>query len=102
MHAFLLPFMMLLAGPTVPADLKGKVTGADGLPVAQAIVTVYSAAPKKGAATVGKYEYPECGKSAIADGEGAFDIVGVDSSLNYELLVTAEGYRPLMLKKVDP
>ena len=90
MIATVLSLVMLLADATKPADLKGKVIGTDGLPVAQATVTVYSAAPKKGAATMGKYEDPECGKSATADAEGAFTIAGVGSSLNYELLVVAE------------
>src|SRR2546423_6262333 len=102
MHAFVLPLIMVLADPTVPADLKGRVTGPDGLPVAQANVVVYGAAPRKGAATMNKFEYPDCSKSAKVEGEGAFTIPAVDSSLNYDLLVLADGFRPLMLRKVDP
>src|SRR5690348_7460644 len=102
MCAILIGLVMLLADPTVPADLKGAVTSADGLPVAQASVVIYSAAPRKGAATMNKFEYPDCSKSAKAEADGAFTIAAVDSSLNYELLVSADGFRPLMLKKVDP
>jgi hypothetical protein len=103
MHATILSLLILLAdAPTAP-NLHGQVMSPDGAAVPQADVIVYSAAPKKkDAVALNKFEYPDCSKSSQADATGAFKIDGVDLSLNYELLVLADGYRPLMLKKVDP
>jgi hypothetical protein len=102
MLATLVSVVMLLADASAPADLHGKVVTTDGQAVSGASVMIYSASPKKGAATSDPFDYPECEKSATADDQGAFTIAGVDASLQYELLVSADGYRPTMLKKVDP
>src|SRR3954451_16447921 len=102
MHAFAFALMLLLPNPTAPADLNGKVIGPEKQPIANATVIVYSASPKKGEASMNPSDYPDCLKSAKTDADGAFHIVGVDSSLNYRLLVLAADHRPLMLSKVDP
>ncbi len=101
MNALVLSLMLLLSGAS-DADLTGKVVSPDGSAVGGASVIVYSASPKKGAATTNPSEYPDCQKSTATDGAGAFTIAGVDSSKTFELLVVSDSYRPLMLKKVDP
>ena len=58
--------------------------------------------PRKGNASVSTNSYPDCEKSTLSDDQGAFTIAAVDSSLNFDLLVLADGQRPLLLKKVDP
>src|SRR5436190_15140964 len=94
--------ILLLADGAAPVDLSGTIIGEDQKPILGATVYVYSAAPKKGAATINAFDYPDCAKSAVADATGAFTIVGVDSNLTFRLLVVADGRRPLILKKVDP
>src|SRR3954469_5698913 len=101
MGTLLLSIMLLLADAPGRAGLSGSVVSGDQ-PLVGATVYVYSAAPKKGAATINGADYPDCQKSAQTDAAGAFSISGVDPSLQYRLLVIADGYRPKMLTKVDP
>jgi hypothetical protein len=101
LHA-VLSILIMLADAQSPADLHGKVVAPDGVPITQASIVVYTAAPRKGNESVSTNSHPDCEKSTASDDQGGFTIAAVDSSLNFELLVLAEGYRPLLLKKVDP
>src|SRR4051812_25278129 len=102
MGVLVLSILMLLADVTPAADLSGSVVGTNDALLVGATVYVYSASPKKGAATMNGADYPDCQKSAHTDAAGAFSIGGGDSSLQYRLLVIADGHRPKMLTKVDP
>src|SRR5215207_7011881 len=91
--------LLLLADSSSPVDLIGKVADVGGTPIVQATVIVSSTAPKKGTANA---TAPEAGKSVNADVQGAFTLPAVDPTFTYDLLVLADGYRAVMLKKVDP
>jgi hypothetical protein len=99
--AALLSVVLLLADASPTADLTGTVVGKDGKPVAGATVLVNSAAPKQGTSATNPFDYPDCVKSVVADPDGTFKIIGVDSSLNYKLIVCADGFKTVVLKKVD-
>lgn len=100
--------------PTTAVDLSGKVLSTDGnAPIIGATVVVYSASPKPGkgatAAAASSSDdsaagaaSPDIGKSATSDPEGKFTVAGVDSSMSYQFVVSADGFRPILLKKVDP
>ncbi len=102
MHALMLSLVLLLADITAPVDLTGKVIGPEKQPIADATVLVYSASPKKGEAMMNPSDYPDCVKSTKTDADGAFQIAGIDESLNFRVLILASDYRPMMLNKVDP
>src|SRR5262245_39495237 len=94
--------LVLLLADAPPADLHGKVVGPDGHPNSGATAQVYSVTPKKGDATIKPTDHPDCEKSGGADTAGAFVIPAVDKTMFYEILVSADGFRPTLLKKVDP
>ncbi len=108
----LLPFLragLLLLAATLsisaaeePGRLEGAVTGVKGVPLSNAWVFVYSAAPREGASVLCPTCYPDCVKRAQTDAEGRFMIEPVDPNLMFRLLVTAKGYRPDFIKDVDP
>jgi uncharacterized GH25 family protein len=102
MHSPLLSLILLLSDPSSTANLTGHAIDPDGVPIPSATILIYTATPKKGPATLNPSDYPDCAKSTTADAQGVFTITGVDPSLKYELLVLADNFRPLLLKKVDP
>ena len=85
MLASLCLLFTLLADPTAPAELRGQVIGPDAKPVASA--TIYSS---------------NGSQTATSDDQGIFTFAGVDPSLKYDLLVLADGFRPMMIKNADP
>ena len=83
--------------------VDGVVLAADGQPLANALVTVFSAAPRDGQhSTVGIKHYPDCGKSVRTDAQGHFVLNGLDKELLFRLLITAKGHRPDYLRDADP
>lgn len=100
-------FGVLLAAAAWAQDdqskLDGVILGADGKPVANALVSVFSAAPRDGQrSTVGIKHYPDCGRHTRTDVQGQFAITRVDKELLFRLLVTAPGHRPDYIRDADP
>jgi hypothetical protein len=105
MFTALLSLILLVGIPGSQSTLTGSVHSTDSVAaIPNATIVIYSAAPaaKDQQTPPPPNGYPEIGKSTPSDTQGHFIFAGVDPSLNYELLVLADGYRPLMLKKVDP
>lgn len=105
---FLRASLLLLAGALSicaaeePGRLEGGITGVKGVPVSNAWVFVYSAAPREGSSAVCPTCHPDCVKRAQTDADGRFIIEPVDPNLMFRLLVAAKGYRPDFIKDVDP
>src|SRR5271168_4610948 len=74
------------------AALAGKVTDVDGTPLAHATVLVYHAGVKKGYSTFCPSCYVDCGKRAITDTGGTFNLHGLSEDLWFDLLVLRDGY----------
>ena len=97
----------VLAFPLAAQDdvprLEGVVATADGEPATNALVFIFSAAPREGGkAVISPHHYPDCGKFARTDAQGQFRIQPVDKDLLFRLLVTAPGQRPDYIKDADP
>ena len=85
------------------ARLDGVVLGADGRPLPNAFVSVFSASPRDSQrSTVGIKHYPDCGKHTRTDAQGRFVITAIDKDLLFRLLVTAPGHRPDYIRDADP
>jgi len=84
------------------AVLIGVVRDPENQPLADASVFVFSAKPRQGAATVTATAYPECGKVGRTDGNGQFQITGLNPELIYRLHVVAAGHRPHFITNADP
>src|SRR5262245_5281815 len=100
-------FLSLLVAFTLgaaeePGRLEGVIGGNDGLPVSNAWVFVYSAVPREGPSVICPTCYPDCAKRARSDVQGRFVIEPVNPALMFNLLVLAKGYRPDLIKDVDP
>jgi hypothetical protein len=89
-------------GAEQPGRLEGVVEGVGGLPVSNAWVFVYSAAPREGPSVVCPTCYPDCGKRARTDAQGQFMIEPVNPNLMFRLMVLAKGHRPDFIRDVDP
>src|SRR5262245_8836069 len=86
MGSALCVIIMLLAGAAGPAELRGTVVGPDGKPITHATIIDDGTARQR----------------AISDDLGFFAISDIDPSLKYDLLVLADGFRPALLKQIDP
>jgi|KBSSwiStaDraftv2_1062776.scaffolds.fasta_scaffold138944_2 hypothetical protein len=83
--------------------LEGTVLLADGQSATNALVFIFSAAPRDGTKGVlSPHYFPDCGRYARTDAEGRFVIQPVDKDLLFRLLVTAPGHRPDYIKDADP
>lgn len=85
-----------------PKDVKGLVTGADGDFLQGASVYVFTAQPKDGKSIVCPSCYPDCAKQAVTDASGKFVLSGLDSDLDFRLLVVAKNHLPRYIRNVDP
>lgn len=83
-------------------DVKGRVSDAEGEPLAGAAVYVFTAQPKDGKALVCPSCYPDCSKQATTDASGKFVLPALDSDLDFRLLAVAKGYLPRYIRDVDP
>ncbi|MBL9166850.1 MAG: hypothetical protein JNN07_03850 [Verrucomicrobiales bacterium] len=94
------------AGPNAragtPLDVRGLVTGADGDFIEGAAVYVFTAQPKDGKSIVCPSCYPDCAKHTQTDTSGKFVLSGLDSDLDFRLLVVAKGHLPRYIRNVDP
>ena len=100
--AFLLAVPPLGAAGDARRDLVGRVVRGDQAPVPNATVFVYTAGPRTGTGVVCPSCYPDCGKRARTDANGAFRIPALDPGLLFRLLIVAEGYESIYVPKTDP
>jgi hypothetical protein len=108
-HYALVPQILLgllvastLGAAEEPGRLEGVIGAAGGRPVSNAVVFVYSAAPREGPSVICPTCYPDCVKRARTDAQGRFVIEPVNPALMFQLVVLAKGYRPDFIKDVDP
>ena len=83
-------------------NLTGVVRDEAGKPVTNAVVFVYSAAPKHGPSTFCPSFYADCRKRAATDAQGAFAITNLAPDLLFRVLVAGGGWQPQFVSKVDP
>lgn len=83
------------------AVLEGEVlsTAPDAAPVKGARVAVWEAAPREGPGYYCPGCYRDCGRTTTTDEHGHFAIDRLDDTLMFKLLVTADGYAPLLTEK---
>lgn len=98
--------LLCAAAPAAAAeqqpDLTGKVSTADGKPLAGATAYVYTAGVKTGTSPFCPSCYADCGKTATSGADGSFRIPSLSPELRFNLLFVAEGYKPAFVNKVDP
>lgn len=82
--------------------LTGKVQDEAGTPIAGAIVDIYTAKPRVGAAITCPSCYRDCARSTKTDGEGQFTLSELDSGLLFRVLVMAPGERSRLTEWIDP
>jgi hypothetical protein len=82
--------------------ITGKVLDSAGKSIADATVMVYHAGPTSGYSLFCPSCYADCGKRAITDTKGTFSFDHLSPGLWFDLLVAADGYAPVLVKKVDP
>ena len=97
----LLGLTILSLGAARP-DLGGRVSGADGQPIAGATAYVYTAGVKVGTSSFCPSCYADCGKTAVSDASGEFKILSLDPELRFRILLIAEGYKPAFAENIDP
>jgi hypothetical protein len=84
------------------ATADGSVEDAEGRPVPNATVLVYSAGVRTGYSKFCPTCYVDCGKRAMTDANGHFTITGLDDALTFNLLVVRDGYAPKWIPALDP
>ena len=92
----------LQAAAETRPDLTGQIVESNGLPIAKAMVFIYTAGPKQGTSSLCPSCYADCQKKARTDETGAFKIESLDPTLLFRLLVVAEGHESEFVVKVDP
>jgi hypothetical protein len=100
--SLLLAACLLVQAAPAENDLTGKVSDAEGKPIARATAFVYTAKPRAGASVFCPSCYADCRKKAATDEAGKFTISALDPELLFRILVVAEGYRPQFAKDADP
>jgi Carboxypeptidase regulatory-like domain len=102
--AALLLSCFLCAASFAASDLSisGKVTDAQGKPLAHATVMVYHAGVTTGYNLFCPSCYADCGKRAITDSRGTFAFHHLSPGLWFELLIAKSGYQPQFVKNVIP
>ena len=88
--------------PIANPDLHGKVVNADGKPLADSTVFIFSGGPRVGASMFCPTCYPDCRKHAQTDANGEFHIESLDSSLLFRLLVVNKDFKPKFVPRTDP
>ena len=83
-------------------NLTGMVQDANGLPISNAMVFIYTAGPKHGPSTFCPSCYADCRKSAVTDAQGKFTITSLDPDLLFRILIAGGGWQPQFVSKVDP
>jgi hypothetical protein len=94
--------LFVFAGLADRPDLAGQVVNNLGDPVPGAHALIDSARVREGASLVCASCYADCKKTSVTDQLGRFRIGSVDPSLLFNVLVVADGFRPVIVKKVDP
>lgn len=79
---------------TKSVDLTGQVKNQKGAPVANATVMISSAGPRSGSAVLCPYSYADCGKKAVTDSQGKYEIPKVAPDLKFTVLAMASGHAP--------
>ena len=87
---------------TPRANLTGTVVDSNGNPLADVTVVVYHAGVKVGYSTFCPSCYLDCGKRAITDAKGGFEIKDLAGDLWFTLLAARDGYVPKITKSIDP
>ncbi len=91
-----------LFGATSRPSLTGTVLDPNGSPLAGATVMVYHAGVKVGYSTFCPSCYSDCGKRAITDAKGTFEINDLSPDLWFTLLAARDGYVPEITRPIDP
>jgi len=102
--ALLLTLLALVTGVRAAErpPIVGVIRGADGQPLPDARVFIYTGKPRLGVGVTCPSCYPDCGKRARTGPEGEFQIPSVDPELTYRLIVLAKGHRPMFITNADP
>ncbi len=103
---FALAFTLAGSAPSSFAEERataaGRVVDADGTPLENATVMVFSAAVKKGYSLFCPTCYRDCGKRTLTGVEGRYAIRGLDPELSFTLVAVKDGYLAAYIWNVDP
>lgn len=93
--------LLLLTSWTQDASISGRVTDHQDRPLANAIVTVFACHPKSGPIRQNPSSYEECKKTVRTQEDGSFEITGLNSTLQYSLAISAQGFKGTITKYAD-
>jgi hypothetical protein len=108
---FFVPCLFLLTsslsaselGQTQPhSSLRGKVVDNESRGLSSVRVSIATASPKQGSGYLCPSCYVDCGKMAMTDATGRFEIPNLDPELRFELLLVADGYVSAFHPNIDP
>lgn len=102
MYASILFALGVVAVTFDGSTLTGKIQDENGMPIAGAIVDIYTAKPRVGAAITCPSCYRDCAKSTLTDAQGQFLIGELDEGLLFRVLVMAPGRRSRLTDWIDP
>jgi protocatechuate 3,4-dioxygenase beta subunit len=85
------------------AVLSGEVVSdtTEAKPIAGARVAIWEAGPREGPGYYCPSCYRDCGRSVQTDEHGRFSLEHLDDTLKFKLLVTAEGFAPLLTLRLQ-
>ena len=92
---------MRAADRTDAPAISGTVSGEDGKPVSGAMVSISTAAKRRGTNPFCPSCYADCSKRAKTDAGGEFSIGSLDPTLVFRVLFVARGFEPKFVT-VDP
>lgn len=92
----------VFGGDAKGVTLRGSVMDAAGKPIAGARVDIATAAPHFGEGLFCPSCYRDCMKGTRTDNAGRFEIGGLDSTLKFTLLVSAQNRKARWTKLIDP
>jgi hypothetical protein len=81
-------------GPAGRQRIAGRVTSAEGAPFAGALITILRVGPLAGPNLDNPWCYPDCGKHAVSNTEGWFEISGMEDPWAFTVRVEGKGHFP--------
>ncbi|MCS1408660.1 MAG: hypothetical protein M2R45_01836 [Verrucomicrobia subdivision 3 bacterium] len=85
-----------------PLGLRGRVFNDEGLGQASIQVSIATAKPRTGPGYLCPSCYVDCGKMALSDADGWFEIPDLDPGLLFELLLVGDGFLAKFAPNIDP
>jgi hypothetical protein len=102
-HMWIAMFLLSTLAPAAPRlDLEGAVQDEAGKPVADAVVFIHTAGPRKGRSSICPSCYLDCWRRTQTSADGRFVFEKVDGSLVFRVGAVTPVHEAAFVSKVDP